>query len=191
MAADCHPDHDTICAFRRQNVEAVSEAFLQVLLVARELKLLKVGTMDVDGTELRANASKRNSIRHDRAVALRQQLRGEIDDLLGEVECADVQDAQDSQGLPEDLINLTDSDSALMRKNKRSEYRQCYNAHAVVDAKRPSWFWGIARAPAQATAANWWRTRIRCPAHWIRRSGCWRTTATRRGRRLQTWRIAA
>ena len=198
VAADCHPDHDTICAFRRQNIEAVSEAFLQVLLMARELKLLKVGTVSVDGTQLRANASKRNSIRRDRAVALRKQLRGEIDDLLGEAERADIQDAPDPQSSPEELkrrktlkakldracaelerraksragseraeyerkvaareqregrrkgqrikppreeprpeeqINLTDSDSALMRKNKRSEYRQCYNAQAVVDAE--------------------------------------------------------
>ena len=198
VAADCHPDHDTICAFRRQNIEAVSEAFLQVLLMARELKLLKVGTVSVDGTQLRANASKRNSIRHDRASVLRKQLRGEIDDLLGAAERADVQDAPEPQSLPEELkrretlkakldkacaqlerraksradseraeyerkvaareqregrrkgkrikppeeeprdeeqINLTDSDSALMRKNKRSEYRQCYNAQAVVDAE--------------------------------------------------------
>ena len=52
VSADCHPDHDTICAFRRQNIEAVSEAFLQVLLMARELKLLKVGTVSVDGTHV-------------------------------------------------------------------------------------------------------------------------------------------
>ena len=48
--------------------------------MARELKLLKVGTVRVDGTQLRANASKRDSVRHDRAVALRRQFRGEIDD---------------------------------------------------------------------------------------------------------------
>ena len=63
VAADCHPDHDTICAFRRQNIEAVSEAFLQVLLMARELKLLKVGTVSVDGTHLRANAVVSQTIR--------------------------------------------------------------------------------------------------------------------------------
>ena len=103
VAADCHPDHDTICAFRRQNIEAASEVFLQVLLMARELKLLKVGTVSVDGTLLRANASKRNSLRHDRAVALRKQLRSEIDDLLGEAERADVQDAPDPRSLPEEL----------------------------------------------------------------------------------------
>ena len=48
-------------------LEAVGEAFLRVLLMARELKLLKVGTVSVDGTKMDANASKRNSLRRDRA----------------------------------------------------------------------------------------------------------------------------
>ena len=50
VAANTHPDHDTICKFRRENSEAISESFLQVLLLARELKLLRVGMVSVDGT---------------------------------------------------------------------------------------------------------------------------------------------
>ena len=50
VAANTHPDHDTLCKFRRENGRAVSESFLQVLLLARELKLLKVGMVSVDGT---------------------------------------------------------------------------------------------------------------------------------------------
>jgi len=38
-----HPDHDTICAFRRHNLEAVTAAFVDVLELARELRLLKLG----------------------------------------------------------------------------------------------------------------------------------------------------
>lgn len=194
---DRRPDHDTICKFRRENFAAVSEAFLEVLLMARELKLLRVGTVSVDGTKLDANASRRRSIRYDRARELREQLRVEIEGLMGEAERADAGDAPDPQALPEELksrgalqarldgacaelerrakaraeseraeyegkvaereeldghrkgkeikppseeprpegqINLTDADSGLMRKNRRSEYRQCYNAQAVVDA---------------------------------------------------------
>ena len=197
LTADRHPDHDTICAFRRRNAEAVAEAFVEVLLLARELKLLRVGTVSVDGTKVDANANKRNSVRYDRAVALREQLRGEIDGLLGEAERTDAEAAPDGQSLPEELsrreqlaakldkacaelerrakrraasergayerkvaaresregsskgrhikppdekpgpaeqINLTDADSGLMRKSKRHEYRQAYNAQAVVDA---------------------------------------------------------
>ena len=207
VAANCHPDHDTICRFRRENFEAVGEAFLRVLLMARELKLLKVGTVSVDGTKLDANASKRNSLRRDRAQALRAQLRGEIKDLLDRAERADAEERLDSEGLPEGLrrreklkakldracaemdrrarsqaakermayerkvaardkregrakgakikppsqeprpeeqINLTDSDSALMRKNKRSEWRQAHDFRPPAEgkgAKEPKAVW--------------------------------------------------
>ena len=94
VAANCHPDHDTICTFRRSNFEAVAEAFLQVLLLAKELQLLRVGTVSVDGTKVDANANKRNSIRYDRAGALREQLRGEIEGLLDQAEHADTDEVR-------------------------------------------------------------------------------------------------
>jgi transposase len=62
LAGDTHPDHDTICKFRRENFQAVGACFLQVLVLARELKLLRVGTVAIDGTRLRANASKHKNI---------------------------------------------------------------------------------------------------------------------------------
>ena len=198
VSGNRHPDHDTICKFRRENFAAVEEAFLEVLLLARELKLLRVGTVSVDGTKVDANANPRNSIRYDRAEALREVLREEIGELLGRAESADAEGAEDPQRLPgelsrrekpkskldracaelrrraearaeseraeherkvearkgregrrrgprikppdgepraEEQINTTDADSALMRKNKRSGYRQAYNAQAVVDAE--------------------------------------------------------
>ena len=63
VAANLHPDHDTIVRFRRENFAAVSESFLQVLLLARELKLLRVGLVSVDGSRFKANASKHRSVR--------------------------------------------------------------------------------------------------------------------------------
>ena len=59
VTANTHPDHDTICTFRRENRAAVHESFVQVLLLAKELKLLTVGRVSVDGTKLKANASRR------------------------------------------------------------------------------------------------------------------------------------
>ena len=99
VALNCHPDHDTICAFRRNNFEAVAKAFEQVLLLAKELKLLRVGTVSVDGTKVDANANKRNSIRYDRA----QELRGEIKALLARAEQEDSKEAVDPQALPGEL----------------------------------------------------------------------------------------
>ena len=80
---------------------------------------MRVGTVSVDGTKIDANASKRNSIRHDCAEALREQLRLEIDGLLGKAECAHVEDSPDPQRLPEELsrreqINTTDADGSQL-----------------------------------------------------------------------------
>jgi transposase len=67
VAANLHPDHDTIAVFRRNNKAAFEAAFVQVLLLARESGLLRVGTVSIDGTKLDANASKIRSVRYDRA----------------------------------------------------------------------------------------------------------------------------
>ena len=82
VAANTHPDHDTICTFRRRNEEAFSAAFLEVLLLAQELKLLKLGIVSVDGTKLDANASTHKSGRYDRAQDLRKQLQADIEGLM-------------------------------------------------------------------------------------------------------------
>jgi transposase len=75
VAANLHPDHDTIAAFRRANRAAFEAAFLQVLLLARESGLLRLGTVAIDGTKLNANASKIRSVRYDVSVHSRLRRR--------------------------------------------------------------------------------------------------------------------
>ena len=196
VAANLHPDHDTIAAFRRANKAAFEAAFLQVLLLARESGLLRLGTVSIDGTKIDANASKIRSIRYDRAKELRAKLAADIAALSAKAEAADAED-DDPQALPAEIArrealkakldaacarleaeacaeadaaqaeyeakkaaydakdghrgrppvppddtppaerqtNLTDPDSALMRRSKAHEYRQAYNAQAVVCAE--------------------------------------------------------
>ena len=57
IAADSHPDHDTIAKFRRENGPAFQAAFAHILLLAKQLGLLQVGTVSIDGTKIDANAS--------------------------------------------------------------------------------------------------------------------------------------
>jgi transposase len=196
VTANTHPDHDTIAVFRRQNRAAFEAAFLDILLMARQAGLLRVGTVSVDGTKIDANASKLRSVRYDRAKELRAKLAADIAALTAKAEAADVQD-DDPQSLPKELArrealkakldaacerieaearaeaeaarpayeakkaaydakkgrrrgspptppddtpppgrqsNLTDPDSALMRRSDAHEYRQAYNAQAVVCA---------------------------------------------------------
>jgi transposase len=99
VAANRHPDHDTIASFRRENALAIAESFLQVLLLAKELKLLKLGVVSVDGSKIDANASKRRSVTYRRAGELVDQLTLEIADLMARAEKADA--SSGSSGLAE------------------------------------------------------------------------------------------
>jgi hypothetical protein len=192
LTGDTHPDHDTICTFRRENGPLIKQAFVEVLRVAREMKLLRVGTVSVDGTHIRANASKHKSLRYDRAGELERMLEKDVEELLARAEKSDSDPSSDDQSLPKEIarrerllekmrearrtleerarsaqknkegggedqggsgtakgggdsaptvpedsqqINLTDADSALMRKSHHDSYVQAYNAQAVVDTE--------------------------------------------------------
>lgn len=102
LTADTHPDHDTICTFRRNNLEAIAAAFVDVLELARELQLLQVGIVSIDGTHIKASASKDKNLTYERAQQLRAQLRQDVDQLLQQAEQADAQ-AQDPQQLPQEI----------------------------------------------------------------------------------------
>jgi transposase len=214
VAANLHPDHDTIATFRRANRAAFEATFLQVLLLARESGLLRLGMVAVDGTKLDANASKIRSVRYDRAKELRARLAADIAELTARAEAADVEAQPDPQALPAEIArrcvlkakldtacarleeparaeaeaarpeyeakkaaydtktgrrgrppkppeddppptrqsNLTDPDSALMRRSDAHEYRQAYNAQAVVCAEGSQLILaaGVVATPADA-----------------------------------------
>jgi transposase len=103
VAANTHPDHDTIATFRRENFEAIAACFLQVLLMAKELKLLKVGMVSVDGTKIDSSASITKSVRYDRAKQLVEQLKLDIAELMQQAENADGSGEVDPQRLPQEI----------------------------------------------------------------------------------------
>ena len=145
VAANRHPDHDTIARFRRENFAAVSESFLQVLLPAKELKLLRVGLVSVDGSKFKANASKHRSVRYERAGALIAQLEGEIAALLSRAEAADVAGEDDPQALPKEIARheaLRDKLDAARRRleaqaqARAAAEREAYEAKVAAREKR-------------------------------------------------------
>jgi transposase len=103
VAAHRHPDHDTIASFRRDNEAAIAESSLQVLLLAKELKLLKLGVVSVDGSKVDADASKHRSVTYQRTGELVEQLRLEIADLMARAEMADDGGEADPQALPKEF----------------------------------------------------------------------------------------
>ena len=84
LAGNLHPDHDTLAHFRQTFLPQISELFVQVLLVAADLGVLKVGRINVsfDGTKIHADASKSHAVSYDRLVELENQLRREVAELL-------------------------------------------------------------------------------------------------------------
>lgn len=133
LSGDTHPDHDTICAFRRQNGLVVKEGFVEVLRLASEMKLLKVGTVSVDGTHIRANASKHKSVRYDRAGELEQQLRADVEELLQKAEQQDRQDEVDGQSLPEEIVRRERLREKMLEARRRLEERAAAEATARVE----------------------------------------------------------
>ena len=84
---DLHPDHDTICAFRLKNREAFKEVFTKVLLLGVELgHLKKIGGISIDGTKIKANASKHAAVSYKRAGEMIAQLEQEIEELVRKAE---------------------------------------------------------------------------------------------------------
>ena len=89
MTANTHPDHDTIV--QRQNRPAFEAAFLDMLLLARQTGLLRVGTVSIDGSKIDANASKICSVRYDWAQELHSKLATDIAQLTPQAEAADAE----------------------------------------------------------------------------------------------------
>lgn len=134
IGANTHPDHDTIASFRRLNKAAFEAAFVQVLLLARESGLLRLGTVSIDGTKLDANASKIRSVRYDRMQALRAKLAADIAQLTERAETADAEDI-DPQALPEEIARR----AALKAKLDAACARLEAEAKAQAEAERPAY----------------------------------------------------
>ena len=103
IAANDHPDHDTIAAFRRRFLPEVEGLFVKVLLLAREMGVLDLGTVALDGTKIHANASRHSALSYEHAGKLEAQLRAEVGELLAKAEAADKTDVPDGMSIPEEL----------------------------------------------------------------------------------------
>src|SRR5204862_2678402 len=68
IAANDHPDHDTIATFRRRFLKDIEGLFVRVLELAREMGMLKLGTVALDGTKIHANASRHSALSYEHAM---------------------------------------------------------------------------------------------------------------------------
>jgi transposase len=122
IASGLHPDHDTIANFRKTFLAEIQELFVQILLLAQEAGVFKLGNISLDGSKIHADASKHHAVSYKRLLELDTQLRQEVHDLLtlgeqadqGECTLPEGRDLQDELTLrPERLANRAKAKQVL------------------------------------------------------------------------------
>ena len=103
IAGNEQPDHDTIAAFRKRFIGQIEPLFVEVLKLAHTMGMLKMGTVALDGTKIRANASRHSALSYGHAKKIEKQLKREVQQLLKLAERADAQDLPDGMSIPEEL----------------------------------------------------------------------------------------
>jgi len=92
LAAGNFPQHRTICEFRRRHLEEFERMFVEVVGLAREMGVVRFGTLSVDGTKVRANASKRKAMSYGRMKKEEARLKEEVQGLLDRAGAVDAQE---------------------------------------------------------------------------------------------------
>ena len=103
IAANSHPDHDTIAEFRKRFLPQLTKIFVEILGIAHQMNVLKLGKVSIDGTKIEANASKHKALSYGHACKLEKQLEAEVAELLQKAESADNADIPDGMDIPAEL----------------------------------------------------------------------------------------
>ena len=125
IAGDAHPDHSRINEFRRVHLEALAGLFVQVLRLCQQAGLVKLGKVALDGTKMKANASKHKAMSYKRMCEEEKRLRARVNELLAEAERVDVEEdteygvGRHGDELPEDLQHA-ESRLARIREAKKA-----------------------------------------------------------------------
>jgi len=123
IAANDHPDHDTIATFRKRFLPDLSSLFTQILLMAHEMGVLKLGKVSLDGTKIKANASKHRALSWKHACKIEAQLKAEVEELLRQAEEADRNDIPDGMDIPDELARRKERLAAIAKAKKEIERR--------------------------------------------------------------------
>lgn len=125
LAAGNFPKHRTICDFRALHLDELASLLLQVVKLARECGLIKLGTIAVDGTKLRANASKHKAMSYERMQAAEVQLKEQIDALLARAAQADKAEANEPEvDIPAEIARREQRLAAIRAAQARLQQRQ-------------------------------------------------------------------
>ena len=123
VAANEHPDHDTIATFRKRFLEELSALFVEILSVAQQMGLLKLGKVSLDGTKVHANASKHRALSWEHACKIEAQLKAEVEQLMRLAEEADTAQIPDGMSVPEELQRREERLAAIAQAKAAIEAR--------------------------------------------------------------------
>jgi len=123
IAANNHPDHDTIATFRKRFLDELKPLFVQILIIAKEMGLLKLGKVSLDGTKVKANASKHRALSWGSACKIEKQLQAEVAELMRLAQEADSSDRPDEMNIPEELLRRQDRMDAIAEAKEKIEQR--------------------------------------------------------------------
>jgi transposase len=149
LSADAHPDHDTFAEFRKRHLEALAGLFTQALLLCEKAGLVKLGHVSIDGTKIKANASKHKAMSYARMGETEQRLKAEIEALLKQAEDVDAaEDAEYGKGhrgdeLPEELARresrlkkIAQAKAELEQEAREKAERERTEAEVKLAARR-------------------------------------------------------
>lgn len=123
IAGNQHPDHDTIAGFRKRFLGEIKGWFKEILLIGKELGLVKLGNVYLDGTKIQANASKHRAMSYEYMKRLEEQLESEINKLLAIASSTDETEKPEKMDVPAEL------------KRRENRLEKIKAAKAAVEAR--------------------------------------------------------
>lgn len=123
IAGNMHPDHDTIANFRKDFLSEIKGLFVDILLLAQEMGIFKLGNISLDGSKVRAEASKSKAVSHKRLLALESYLRAEIEELFA------LAGQADQESIPAGMVI---EDEITLRQERLARLAE---AKAVLEAR--------------------------------------------------------
>jgi transposase len=159
IAANEQPDHDSLCTFRKRFSKEIEALFVQVLCIARQMKLLKLGTIALDGTKIHANASRHSALSYGHAQKIQAQLQAEVKELLARAEAADQEPLPEGLNIPDELSRREERLAAIRQAKVQIE-----SCAAERDAQEKADFDAQMKAREEKTASTGKKTGGKPPA---------------------------
>ena len=147
IAANEQPDHDSLCTFRKRFLKEIEALFVKVLCIAKQMKLLKLGTIALDGTKVHANASRHSALSYGHAQKIEAQLEAEVKEMLARAEAADQEPVPKGLSIPKELARREERLAAIRQAKAQIEARA-----AERDAREKADFDAKMKAREEKTA---------------------------------------